>query len=58
MERKREKLNGLMLKGPYMGFNHQKLLTSSMRRTATGSCLRLLSRPSDELRLQGKPIFC
>jgi hypothetical protein len=58
MVKGREKLNGLMLRGPYMDFNHQNLPISSLRRAATGSCLRLLSRPSDELRLQGKPPFC
>ena len=53
MGRKREKLNGPMLKGHYMGFNHQKLQISSMTRATIESCLRLLNRPRDEQRLQG-----
>ncbi|EOY31841.1 Plasma membrane ATPase 4 isoform 2 [Theobroma cacao] len=57
MARKRGKLNGLLLKGHYMVFNHLKLLISSMTRAAIESCLRLLSRPRDEQRLQGYESF-
>ena len=53
MVKRREKLNGLLHKGPCMGFNHQRLLVSSMKRAAIGSCLKSLSRLRDELRLQG-----
>ncbi|MBA0806579.1 hypothetical protein Gohar_022451 [Gossypium harknessii] len=57
MEKKRGKLNGHLLRGHYMDFNHQKLLTSSMTRVATESCLRLPSRPRGELRWQGFESF-
>lgn len=53
MVKRREKLNGLLLRGPCMDFNHQKLPVSSMKRAATGSCLRLQNRLRDELRLHG-----
>jgi len=32
MVKRRGKLNGLLLRGPCMDFNHQKLLISSMKR--------------------------
>jgi len=54
MVKRRGKLNGLLLRGPFMDFNHQKLLASSMRRAVIENCLRLLSRPREELKLQGK----
>ena len=54
MERKRGKLNGHLLREPSMDFSLQKLQTFSMIRIATESSLRLLSRPRDELKLQGK----
>jgi hypothetical protein len=56
MEKRRERLNGLLLREPYMAFNLQKLIISSLRRAATESCLRLLNRPRGELRLQGKSV--
>ena len=55
--RRRGKLNGLMLREPCMDFNHQKLLAFSMRRTVIENSLRLLSRPREELKLQGKNYY-
>jgi hypothetical protein len=52
--KKRGKLNGLMLKGHFMDFNHQKVLESSMRRAVIENCLRLLSRLRDVPKLLGK----
>lgn len=52
---RRGKLSGLMLRGPCMDFNHQKLLAFSMRRTVIENSQRLRSRPWKELKLQGKP---
>lgn len=52
--KRRGKLSGLMLRGPFTVFNHRKLLAFSMKRAATGNSLRLLSRPREELKLQGK----
>ena len=54
MVKRRGKLNGLLLRGPCMDFNHQKLLISSMKRAVIENWLRLLSRPREELKLQGK----
>jgi hypothetical protein len=54
MVKKRGKLNGLMLKGHFMDFNHQKVLESSMRRAVIENCLRLLSRLRDVPKLLGK----
>jgi hypothetical protein len=55
MEKRRGKLNGLMLKGLFMDFKHQKILrVSSTTRTPIENCLRLLSRLSDVLKLLGK----
>lgn len=54
MEKKKEKLNGLLLKGPYTGFKHPSLLPpSSMTRTATENSPRLPSKPKGVLKLQG-----
>lgn len=54
--KRKEKLNGHMLKEHSMVFNHQNLhpVVFSKRRIATESSLRLLSRPRDELKLPGK----
>jgi hypothetical protein len=54
MEKRRGKLNGHMLRGLYMDFNHQKVLVFSMRRAVTENCPRLLSKRREELKLQGK----
>ena len=53
MEKRREKLSGLMLSELYMDFNHQQILTYLMIRTVTGNYLKSLSRPKDELKLLG-----
>lgn len=53
MEKRREKLSGLLLKGLYMDFNHQKPQTFSMKRAVTESYLKLLNKPRGELKLQG-----
>lgn len=54
MGKRREKLSGLLLRGPYMAFNHQKPTTFSVKRTVTGSFQRSQNKPSGGLRLQGK----
>jgi len=54
MVKRRGKLNGLLLKGPCMDLNLQKLLISSMKREIIENSLRLLSRPRGKLKFQGK----
>ncbi|TKY74642.1 ATPase 5 [Spatholobus suberectus] len=56
MAKKREKHSGQLHKALFMVFSHLKQPTFSMTKIATGSFQRLLSKPRDVLRLQGKPL--
>lgn len=58
MARRRGKLNGLLLRGLYMDFNHLKPLTFLTKRTAIESFLKSLNKLKGELRWPGKKLFC
>lgn len=60
MEERRERLNGLLLRGLYTVFKHPRLQTSSTRKAATENFLKSLNKPKDVLKLQGKDtyIYC